>query len=181
MTRDVLAPAEVDLAYDVHGPLPRPTVDHRWSRSFGSPAWSKLILFNVPNWVVARRHRVVLDDPVLIGHHRKCRPVAACPSGACPPPRPCAGCVPAPPERRADQQSAIVTGMGDRDGVVPAGFTAHDVDRDQTRAHDATQQWRAQQLAGDQVCQALGGQGLRPRARGRPPSAGAFDASSVTL
>ena len=50
MTRDVLAPAEVDLAYDVHGPLPRPTVDHRWSRSFGSPAWSKLILFNVPNW-----------------------------------------------------------------------------------------------------------------------------------
>jgi len=31
MTRDVLAPAEVDLAYDVHGPLPRPTVDRRWS------------------------------------------------------------------------------------------------------------------------------------------------------
>jgi len=70
--------------------------------------------------------------------------------------------VPAPAERRPDQQVVSVAGVGHRDGEAPPRLAAHDVERDQPAAYGAGQQRRAQQPAHDAVGQSLQRQGLRP-------------------
>src|SRR5664279_1043196 len=72
--------------------------------------------------VVARHHSIVLDDAGLIGHDRNVGPSPLALQAYVH--RLAGAQVASPPERRADQQRTIMTGIGDRDGVMPAGFAA---------------------------------------------------------
>ena len=59
--------------------------------------------------------------------------------------------VASPRKRRTDQQAPVVTGVGDRDGVVPPGLAAHRVHRDQPLAREAAHQRCAQETPHDPV------------------------------
>jgi hypothetical protein len=85
--------------------------------------------------VVPRHHRVHADDIRL---------VFVDPDIGLPPPpleadlhRLAGPQVAAPPERRPDQQVALMLRVGNRDRVAPPRLFAHDVERDKPAAHGA--------------------------------------------
>ena len=117
--------------------------------------------------VVARHDGVVLDNAGLVAEDFN---IGRSPLALEPDIDRLAGAkVASPREWRADQQDAVVVGVGDRNDVVPPGLTTHDIQGDQAVAHDPAQQRRPQQPPHDPVRQALPGQGLRPDARSRLP------------
>jgi len=99
--------------------------------------------------VVARHDAVQLDNAGLVGADVNLgRP----PLALEPDVHRLAGAqVSSPRKRRTDQQAPVVTGIGDRDGVVPPGLAADRVHRDQPLAREAAHQRCAQETPHDPV------------------------------